>query len=156
MTASNSPAGQVSAFDGRKIDWQPFAGIENLELTLCDLDEERQILDLLVRFAPNKTVTMHNHLAQTNMLIIQGALHMYESDGTVREIRPAGRYYRGRRDDTHSEGGGADGAVVFYSLRGHGAEDVLEIMDEAKNVTATLGMADLRAAWAAQQARSVT
>ena len=139
------------AFDDRDIDWQPFAGIENLELTLCDLDEERQILDLLVRFAPNKTVTMHNHLAQTNMLIIQGELRMYEADGSVREVRTAGRYYRGRRNDAHSEGGGDEGAVVFYSVRGHGEENMFEIMDDAGNTTAVLGMSDLRAAWQAQQ-----
>ncbi len=134
-----------------EIKWQPFAGIENLELTLCDIDEARQVVDLIVRFAPNKTVTMHNHLAQTNMLIIQGELRMYEPDGRIREVRSAGRYYRGRTDDTHSEGGGPDGAVVFYSMRCDGARNVLEIMDDAANVQATLTMDDVRAAWAAQQ-----
>ena len=134
-----------------EIDWQPFAGIENLELTLCDLDEERHVVDLMVRFAPNKIVTMHNHLAQTNMLIIQGELRMYEPDGSTREVRSAGCYYRGRTDDAHSEGGGPDGAVVFYSMRCDGARDVLEIMDEAANVQATLTMDDVRAAWEAQR-----
>ena len=134
-----------------EIKWQPFAGIENLELTLCDIDEARQVVDLIVRFAPNNTVTMHNHLAQTNMLIIQGELRMYEPDGRIREVRSAGRYYRGRTDDTHSEGGGPDGAVVFYSMRCDGARNVLEIMDDAANVQATLTMDDVRAAWAAQQ-----
>ena len=134
-----------------EIKWQPFAGIENLELTLCDIDEERQVVDLIVRFAPNKTVTMHNHLAQTNMLIIQGELRMYEPDGSIREVRTAGRYYRGSTGDAHSEGGGPDGAVVFYSMRCDGARDVLEIMDEAAHVQATLTIDDVRAAWAAQQ-----
>ena len=134
-----------------EIDWQPFAGIENLELSLYDLDEERHVVDLIVRFAPNKTVTMHKHQAQTNMLIIQGELRMYEPDCSIREARPAGRYYRGTTGDTHSEGGGPDGAVVFYSMRCDGARDVLEIMDESANVQATLTMDDVRAAWAAQQ-----
>lgn len=153
MTANNSQA--IPSFDlyDHEIDWQPFAGIENLELTLCDLDEDRQVLDLLARFAPNKTVTMHNHLAQTNMFVIQGELRMYELDGSVREVRPAGRYYRGRRDDVHSEGGGPDGAVVFYSVRGHGAEEMFQVMDNNENVVATISMGDLREAWAAQQAR---
>jgi hypothetical protein len=153
MTTSHSPRAPSFNLYDHEINWQPFAGIENLELTLCDLDEERQVVDLLVRFAPNKTVTMHNHLAQTNMFIVQGELRMYEPDGSVREVRPAGRYYRGRRDDAHSEGGGPEGAVVFYSVRGHGATEMLEIMDDDQNVVATLGIADLRAAWAAQQGR---
>ncbi|MGD9602212.1 MAG: regulator [Gammaproteobacteria bacterium] len=134
------------------ITWGPFAGIENLELTLCDIDEERRIVDLLVRFAPNKTVTMHNHLAQTNMFIIQGELRMYEPDGSIRERRPAGRYYRGRTHDAHSEGGGPEGAVVLYSMRCDDAHAVLEIMDAHANVQATLTMDDVRAAWAAQHA----
>ncbi len=153
MTMSAQPKTTQSGCDlyDHEIKWQPFAGIENLELTLCDIDEARQVVDLIVRFAPNKTVTMHNHLAQTNMLIIQGELRMYEPDGRIREVRPAGRYYRGRTDDTHSEGGGPDGAVVFYSMRCDGARNVLEIMDDAANVQATLTMDDVRAAWAAQQ-----
>ena len=40
-----------------EINWLPFAGIENLELSLLDIDEERSVVDLIVRFAPNKTVT---------------------------------------------------------------------------------------------------
>ncbi len=152
----SAKAAAQPAFDlyDHAIDWQPFAGIENLELTLCDVDEERQIVDLLVRFAPNKTVTMHNHLAQTNMFIVQGELRMYEPDGSVREVRPAGNYYRGRRDDAHSEGGGPDGAVVFYSVRGHGAPEILQIMDDEANVLATLDMDDIRAAWNAQHDRA--
>ncbi|MBI2798740.1 MAG: hypothetical protein HYX63_00385 [Gammaproteobacteria bacterium] len=82
------------------LDWLPFAGIENLELTLCDIDEERQVVD--------------------------------------------------------SEGGGPDGAVVFYSMRCDGARDVLEIMDEAATVQATLTMDDVRAAWAAQRQAQLT
>ena len=148
-----SPSPSCDLYD-HEIDWQPFAGIEHLELTLCDVDEDRQIVDLLVRFAPNKIIAMHNHLAQTNMFVIQGELRMYEPDGSVREVRPAGRYYRGRRDDVHSEGGGPEGAVVFYSVRGHGAEEVFEVMDDEQNVVATLRMDDIREAWKAQQARS--
>ncbi|MGE0486375.1 MAG: regulator [Gammaproteobacteria bacterium] len=133
------------------VDWQPFAGIANLELTLLEVDEPRGVVDLLVRFAPNKTVTLHNHLAQTNMFIVQGELRMYEADGSTREIRPAGRYYRGRTDDAHSEGGGPDGAVVFYSVRTDGAHEVLDVMDDDGAVTATLTMDDINAAWAAQR-----
>lgn len=133
------------------IEWLPFAGIENLELRLLDIDQERQIVDLVVRFAPNKTVTMHNHIAQTNMFIIQGELRMYEADGSVREVRSAGNYFRGRRDDAHSEGGGPEGAVVFYSVRGHGADELFDIMDDDGKVTATLTMADVLGAWEAQE-----
>jgi len=150
MAAVNKPGTPLYAFDDSNIQWHPFAGIDHLEFSLCDLDEERQVVDLIVKFEPDKIVALHNHLAQTNMLVIQGELRMYETDGTLKEVRPAGKYVRGKRDDVHSEGGGPEGAVVFYSVRGHGSEDMLEIMDDDMNVLATVGMADLRAAWAEQ------
>jgi len=152
MSTNISPATVPFNLYDHTIRWLPFAGIENLELRLCDIDEARSVVDLLVRFAPNQTVTMHNHLAQTNMFIIQGELRMYEPDGSVREIRPAGRYYRGRTNDVHSEGGGPEGAVVFYSMRADDNDNVLEVMDDYENVVATLTMDDVRAAWDAQQA----
>ena len=152
MTADSAAANVPFSLYDHEINWQPFAGIENLELTLCDIDEERSVVDLLVRFAPDQTVTMHNHLAQTNMFIIQGELRMYEPDGSVREVRPAGRYYRGRTNDAHSEGGGPEGAVVFYSMRADEENAVLEMLDDDAKVVATLTMDDVRAAWDAQQA----
>jgi 2,4'-dihydroxyacetophenone dioxygenase len=152
MVAASNAVLTAFPFDDSRITWQPFTGIDDLEFTLCDLDEERQVIDLLVKFEPDKIVALHNHLAQTNMLVIQGELRMYETDGTLKEVRPAGTYTRGRRDDCHSEGGGAEGAIVFYSVRGHGDENMFEIMDDNATILATLGMADLRAAWEQQQA----
>ncbi|MFT4584395.1 MAG: 2,4'-dihydroxyacetophenone dioxygenase [Gammaproteobacteria bacterium] len=150
MVAANQSA-SVYAFDDSKITWHPFAGIDNLEFSLYDLDVERQVIDLIVKFEPNKIVALHNHLAQTNMMVIQGELRMYETDGALKEVRPAGSYTRGKRDDVHSEGGGADGAIVFYSVRGHGDENMFEIMDGDAQVLATLTMADLRGAWEQQR-----
>lgn len=154
MAAAIPTGAPVFAFDDSMIQWQPFAGLEHLEFSLCDLDEERQVIDLIVKFEPGKVVAMHNHIAQTNMFVIQGELRMYETDGSLKEIRPAGKYCRGRRDDCHSEGGGADGAIVFYSVRGHGDNELLEIMDDDMNVLAKIGMDDLRAVWAAQQGKA--
>ncbi len=151
MAAAKPTGNPVFAFDDSAIQWQPFPGLDNLAFSLYDLDEERQVIDLIVKFEANKVVAMHNHIAQTNMFVIQGELRMYETDGSLKEIRPAGKYCRGRRDDCHSEGGGPDGAIVFYSVRGHGANELLEIMDDDMNVLAKIGMDDLRAVWAAQQ-----
>ena len=151
MAVTNPLGSHQFAFDDSQITWHPFTGIDHLEFSLCDLDIERQIVDLVVKFERDEIVVIHNHLAQTNMLVIQGELRMYETDGALREIRPAGKYIRGKRDDVHSEGGGPEGAVVFYSVRGHGDENLFEIMGEDMNVLATLGMKDLHAAWEQQQ-----
>jgi 2,4'-dihydroxyacetophenone dioxygenase len=137
-------------FDDQHIAWEPFAGIDHLELALLDFDEDRQVIDMIVRFEPNEKVTIHNHIAQTNMFVIQGELRMYETDGKLKEARQAGRYYRGKRDDCHSEGGGPDGAIVFYSVRGHGTEDLFHLMDDQENILATVGMPEVREMWNAR------
>ena len=148
MTAQSVP---FNLYD-HEIKWLPFAGIENLELRLCNIDEKKRVVDLLVRFPPNTTVSMHNHLAPTNMFIIQGELRIYEDDGSVREARPAGRYYEGRSNDVHKEGGGPEGAVVFYSVRATESDALFEVMEDDKTVINTVHMADVLEAWAAQQA----
>lgn len=131
-------------YDG-VISWGPFAGLEHLEVSITEIDKEREILDAIVRFPPNEVISMHKHCAQTNMFVIQGELRIYEPSGELREVRPAGHYYRGRRDDVHTEGGGEEGAVVLYSVRGHGENDLFELMDENQNVQAVVGWKELSA-----------
>jgi hypothetical protein len=153
MTALDATQGDGFNLYDHAIVWQPFPPIPHLELTICDIDEERGVVDLIVRFAPNETIAMHNHIAQTNMFIIQGELIIYTLEGDVREVRKAGHYFRGRRDDLHTEGGGAEGAVVFYSFRGHGGNEYLEVVDDKGNPTATVTMDDFKAVFAAQNAQ---
>lgn len=132
MAAVNTSGTRAYAFDDSNIQWYSFVGIEHLQFSLCDLDEERQVADLIVKFDPDKIVSLHNHLAQTNMLIIQGELRMYEADGTLKEVRPAGKYIRGKRDDMHREGGGPEGAVVLYSVRGDGSDTCLRLWTKTR------------------------
>ncbi len=137
------------SFDNSQINWGAFPYVENAEFALYDFDEERQIIDLIFKFEENKKITIHTHIAQTNLLVICGELRIYEVDGAIKEIRPAGKYYRGRQDDTHGEGGGPEGAIVFYSIRGDGREELFNIIDDEK-IVATIKFEDARVMWAAK------
>ena len=125
------------------IAFQPMPGIEGLEVFIFDIDLERQIADAVFRFGPDVIVANHRHVSQTNMLILEGELRMFESDGSIRERRTAGQYYRGTQDDAHREGGGPEGATVLYSVRGHGAKEVIEILDDDGGTLSALTFADL-------------
>lgn len=131
--------------DFSDIPFLPFPGVKGLEVHVFDVDEPRQIVDAVFRFPANDTVALHRHVSQTNMLILAGELIIYEDDGSVRERRSAGHYFAGGRDDVHTEGGGADGAVVLYSVRGHGDPRVIELLDEDRNVLGALTFDDVRA-----------
>ena len=127
------------------ITFKPFPGVKGLEVCVFDVDLENQIVDALFRFPANDTVALHRHVSQTNMLILQGELIIYEDDGSVRDRRAAGQYFTGKRDDVHTEGGGPDGAVVLYSVRGHGDPNVIELLGETTNVVGALTFADVAA-----------
>lgn len=114
------------------------------------MDQERQIVDAVFRFPAGDTVALHRHVSQTNMLILDGELIIYEDDGSVRDRRLAGQYFPGTRDDVHTEGGGPDGAIVHYSVRGHGDPNVIELLDAERNVIGALTFDDVLALKIAQ------
>ena len=116
-----------------------------LDVCVLDIDQERQIVDAVFRFPANDTVALHRHVSQTNMLILEGELIIYEDDGSVRDRRLAGQYFPGTRDDVHTEGGGPDGAIVHYSVRGHGDPRVIELLDSDRNVIGALTFEDVSA-----------
>lgn len=123
--------------------FKPFPSVEGLEVCVFDVDMDRQIADAAFRFPANKTVALHRHVSQTNMLILHGELIIYEDDGSVRDRRMAGQYFVGRPDDVHTEGGGKDGAIVLYSVRGHGDPRVIELLGEDGEVIGALTFADV-------------
>lgn len=127
------------------INFQPFPGVEGLEVCVLDIDKDRQIIDAVFRFPANETVALHRHVSQTNMLILSGELLIYEDDGSVRDRRKTGQYFTGVKNDVHTEGGGPDGAIVFYSVRGHGAPEVIELLAEDYSVLGALTFDDVAA-----------
>jgi len=127
------------------IDFQPFPGVAGLDVCVLDVDTERQIADAVFRFPANDTVALHRHVSQTNMLILEGELIIYENDGSVRDRRLAGQYFPGHRDDVHTEGGGPEGAIVHYSVRGHGDPRVIELLGDDGGVLGALTFDDVAA-----------
>jgi len=45
---------------------------------MFDVDEPRQIVDFILKFAPNQQIFLHRHLALTNTLVVQGEHRLYE------------------------------------------------------------------------------
>ncbi len=72
---------------------------------------------------------------------MQGEHRLYEPDGALKEIRPVGSYTSSPPGEPHSEGGGDQECVVFYSVRGK--TDVLfELLDDNRNIVGTLTTRD--------------
>ncbi len=140
--ASSIAARRTSyAFDDRNIRWYPFGDFEHFVFAMLDVDEQNRIVDLILKFEPNQRIFLHRHLALTNTLVVQGEHRLYEPHGALKEVRPVGTYTSSPPGEPHREGGGEEGAVVFYSIRGE-ADTLFEVLDDNLKVVGTLVMQD--------------
>ncbi len=118
-------------------------GIDHLSYCILDVDRERKIADVLFKFEAHRPIVLHRHKVLNKTLVIRGEHRLYEPGGRLKEIRSAGTYTSSPANpEAHSECGGDEGAIVFFSIRD--AEGVLyEILDQSQNTVATLTMQDL-------------
>lgn len=138
------------AFDDRYIRWHKMGDFEHFEIAMLDVDVSQKIVDFLLKFEPNQQIFLHRHTALANTLVIQGEHRLYEPNGALKEVRSVGSYTSSPPGEPHSESGGAEGAVVFYSIRAE--EDTLfEVLDDTLNVVGTLSTQDFINAWKEQQ-----
>ena len=145
------------AFDDRNIQWGP------IEVPGCGVlpdfafaplagSMELKVVDFLIKFPPKKEVNgrvvnlihAHRHCGITNLFVIAGEHHIYEPDGTLREVRPVGSNTVSPPGDVHTEGGGPEGGVVHYSVRGSGM--LFEFVDDQMQVLGGLTLENLVAA----------
>lgn len=137
-------------FDDSNITWHTLEGIDNLHYHIYAVDEANKIVDVMFKFAANKTVVLHRHHAAYITLVVQGELRLYRANGELKEVRPVGSYVAtGLGGEPHTEGGGNEDAIVFFSNRGQDGV-IYEILDANLNTVATLGLADFKALLEAQ------
>lgn len=131
-------------FDDRNIAWQPLGDFEHLLYAILDVDDENQIIDVLFKFAANRQIVLHRHKVLNKTFVIQGEHKLYTADGTLKEVRPTGRYTNSLpSEEPHREGGGDIDVIILFSIRGDGL--LYEILDDEQNIQATINFADLKA-----------
>ena len=112
-----------------------------------------KIIDLVLKFAPNQQIFLHSHLALTNTFVVQGEHRLYEPSGALKEVRPVGSYTSTPPGEPHREGGGEEGGVVLYSIRG-GGDVLFEILDDSLKVIGTLTRQNFIDAYKEQRGRT--
>lgn len=129
-------------FDDSHIQWQTLPGLDHLQYSILDIDESNKIVDVLFKFAARQQIVLHRHKALNKTFVIQGEHRLYHADGSLKEIRPVGRYTSSQpSDEPHREGGGDVDVIVFFSIRG--TDGVFyQILDDELQVIAELGMRD--------------
>ena len=140
----------LERFD-RHIAWHHLGDFEHFHYNVLAVDAEREIADFIIRYAPEQRIFLHRHRSETRTFVIQGEHRIFEPDGNLKEVRPAGSY---AVSPPHSEGGGAHGALVLYNTRGSSNGVLFDVLDEHLGTIATLGLADVAALFEAQGSRA--
>jgi hypothetical protein len=129
------------AFDDRNLRWHKLGDFDHFVFAMLDVDRQKRIIDFIIKFEANEMIVLHRHLALTHTLVVQGEHRLYEPHGALKEIRSVGSYTSSPPGEPHREGGGDEGCVVFYSIRGE-HDTIFEVYDDNLNVVGTLGMQD--------------
>jgi len=107
-------------FETSKIEWKDFL-TEGCFYRILDVNIATHTADMLVKFDPGSRCLFHRHVAATTTLVLEGSLHIFEqtASGVVEKIKPAGSFSSGAENEIHIEGGGNDGVLVYFSMRGN-------------------------------------
>lgn len=131
-------------FDEKHIDWHAIDGLDHVLYHVCRVDEQNGIVDVLFKFDAGCRIAMHRHLVDYCTLVLQGELRIYGPEGDLKEIRPVGSYICTRGGgEPHSEGGGDQATIVFFSNRNVN-NGIYEIINESRDVVATLGIPEFK------------
>ena len=143
-------------FDERSIPWQPFGDLPHFVFAIQHVDRAHRTADVLFKFAAGQQIVLHRHKALNHTFVVQGEHRLYEPDGRLREVRPAGTYTVTPASETpHREGGGATDAVVLFSMRPAPGEILYELLDDDGRVIAELTLETLADLFDAARAPAV-
>jgi quercetin dioxygenase-like cupin family protein len=138
-------------FDDRNIRWRSIEGFDHIMYYVCDVDDKNRIVDVLFKFAAKSRIVLHRHHAAYRTLVLQGELRIYRANGQLSEVRPVGSYVSAPAQGApHTEGGGEQDAIVFFSNR-NVDNLIYEILDDRLQTIATLGIGDFKAFLEAQK-----
>lgn len=115
----------LSDFDTSAIEWIHFEEDSrfdypiNYSIGILGASPEVGTVDFLGRWAPNAYCHRHRHLGATTSLILEGEQHTVETINgeAVHSVRKAGDYAQKPGGEAHMEYAGAEGSLVFFSMK---------------------------------------
>ena len=136
---------QLSNFDTSNVEWMDFEEDSRFDypisysIGILGACPESGTVDFLGRWAPNSYCHFHRHLGDTTSLVIEGEQHTVETvDGeSIHKVRRAGDYAQKPGGDVHMEYAGAEGSLVFFSMKAVGGKIFEVLGDDEKVLNAT-------------------
>lgn len=130
-------------FDTTAVDWKDFI-TTGCYYKLLDVNVAARTADMIVKFEPGARCMYHRHIAPATSLVLEGELHIFDKTSTgetLRVVKPAGTYTSGVEDDMHVEGGGEQGVIVYFSMRGS-SDHIYDLLDSKLNLKRAITIHD--------------
>jgi len=130
-------------FDTRDVDWKDFI-TAGCYYKLLDVNVGARTADMIVKFDPGARCMYHRHVAPCTSLVLEGELHIIDQTSSgekLRVIKPAGTFTSGVEDDLHVEGGGENGVIVYFSMRGS-SDRIYDLLDSNLNLKRAITIHD--------------
>jgi 2,4'-dihydroxyacetophenone dioxygenase len=127
-------------FDDHAIHWTRFGEfVPGFYYNILQVDTQSRIADVLFKLPARGKIVLHRHRALNHTLVVQGEHRLYETDGSLREIRPVGSYTVSLASELpHREGGGEQDVIIAFSIRPGDDEVLYELLDDALNPIGTV------------------
>lgn len=132
-------------FDDHAIHWTRFGEfVPAFSYHILHVDPRSRIADVLFKLPAGEQIVLHRHRALNHTLVLQGEHRLYETDGSLREIRPTGSYTVSPASELpHREGGGERDVIIAFSIRPGDDEVLYELLDDALQPIGTVTFAML-------------
>lgn len=130
-------------FDTKDVDWKDFI-TTGCYYKLLDVNVGARSADMIVKFEPGARCMYHRHVAPCTSLVLEGELHIVDqtdSGEKLRVVKPAGTYTAGVEDDMHVEGGGDNGVIIYFSMRGS-SDRIYDLLDAKLNLKRAITIHD--------------
>ncbi|MBL6749069.1 MAG: DUF4437 domain-containing protein [Nevskia sp.] len=152
MKTASQAAPQTTAdrrfrYDGTAVEWKPFI-TEGCFYRILHVDVPARTAEMLVKFTSGGMCMYHRHVAVVSTMVLEGELRIHEqtAQGEVLKVKPAGSYSVGGKGEIHIEGGGEEGAIVYFNMRTD--EDVIyETLDKDLKLLRSITVADFDRDW---------
>jgi hypothetical protein len=130
-------------FDTTHVEWKSFV-TEGCYYRILDVNAPARTADMIVKFEPNARCLNHRHVARTMSFVLEGELHVIErtADGQTRKtVKPAGTFSADATNEVHVEGGGEQGVVVYFSMRGD-SDHIYDFMNDYMTLRREISIQD--------------
>jgi quercetin dioxygenase-like cupin family protein len=153
-TLQNSAAGPAAgtskgnfAYDSSTVEWKKFI-TEGCFYRVLHVDVPARTAEMLVKFSPGGMCMYHRHVAIVSTMVLEGELRIHEQtpQGEVIKIKPAGSFTVGGKDEIHIEGGGEEGAIVYFNMRTD-SDIIYETLDQDLKLVRSISVADFDYDW---------